>query len=126
MESPTLFGREPALWISSLAAVLAVVAGFGLPGINDGIIAALTAFLTAGAGAWTALRVRPIAPAVFTGVISTGAVLLAAFGLDLSQHQVGLVAAAAAMLVSLVARGQVSPDVVPEAARLVRERQVQG
>lgn len=105
-----LFGREPALWISTLAALLAVAAGFGLPGVDDGLIATITAFLTVAAATWTAVQVRPIAPAVFTGVITTGATLLAAFGLDLSQQQVSLVTAAAAVLVTLVARSQVTPQ----------------
>jgi hypothetical protein len=117
---PKLFGREPALWIGTLTALLAVAAGFGLPGVDDGLIAALTAFLTAGSGAWTAVRVRPVAPAVFTGVITTGATLLAAFGLDLAQQQVALVTAAAMAVMALVTRAQVTPDREPDAVRAVR------
>jgi len=114
MSGPRIFGREPALWISTLAALLALAGGFGLPGVNDGLVAAVTAFLTAAAAAWTALLTQPVAPTVFAGVISTGATLLAAFGLDLAQHQVGLVSAAAAMLVTLVAvRPQVEPVNTP-------------
>lgn len=110
MPPTRIFGREPALWISTIAAALAVAVGFGVPGLDAGLAAALTAFLTAAAAAWTALRVHPVAPAVFTGVVSTGAVLLAAFGLDLSQQQVGLVAAAVTTVVTLVARAQITPS----------------
>lgn len=117
-----LFGREPALWISTLAALLAVAAGFGLPGVDDGVIAAATAFLTAGAAAWTAVRVYPVAPAVFTGVITTGATLLAAFGLDLAQQHVALVTAAAMAVMTLITRQQVEPVNAPppDAVRAVQ------
>lgn len=110
---PKVFGREPALWIASLSALLAVLVGFGLPGINDAVIAALTAFLTAGAAAWTAFHVTPVAPTVFTGVVSTLAVLLGAFGLDFTQTQVSLVAGAAVMLMTLITRGQITPTASP-------------
>lgn len=106
---PKLFGREPTLWINAIGALLALAVGFGLPGVNDALVAGVSAFLTAAAAAWMALRVTPIAPAVFTGVVTSGATLLAAFGLSLTQQQVSLVTAAAAVLVSLVARGQVTP-----------------
>lgn len=109
MTMPKIFGREPALWISTLSSLLVLFAGFGLPGLNDTLVASLTAFLTAGAAAYIAVRVTPIAPTVFTGVVTTGSVLLASFGLHLTQQQVSLVAAAAAMLVTLVARAQITP-----------------
>jgi hypothetical protein len=105
-----VFGREPALWISTVAALLAVVGGFGVPALDDGVIAAITAFLTAGAAAFTALHVRPVAPAVFTGAITTGATLLAAFGLDLDQHHVALVSAASIAVMTLIFRQQVTPN----------------
>lgn len=104
------FGREPALVIQTIAALLALFVGFGVPGLNDGLVAAITALLTAAAAAWTAYHVRPIAPAVFTGVITTGATLLAAFGVDLSQSQVSLVTAAAATVMGLLMRAQVTPE----------------
>lgn len=106
-------GREPALIIQAVAAVLAVGAGFGLPGISDGVIAAGTAFLTALAAAITAWHVRPIAPAVFTGVITTGATVLAAFGLDLPQKQVALISFAALTVMAMLTRQQVTPAYDP-------------
>lgn len=106
---PKLWGREPALWISTASAILSVLVGFGLPGLTDGLAAALTAFLTAAAAAWTAWHVRPVAPSVFTGVVTTGATLLTAFGLDLTQQQVALVAVAVTTVMTLIVRAQVSP-----------------
>lgn len=112
------FGREPALVIQATAAILAVGAGLGLPGISDGVIAAGTAFLTAAAAAYTALHVRPVAPAVFTGVITTGATLAAAFGLDLAQGQVGLISAASLAIMAMLTRQQVTPAYDPSATAL--------
>jgi 4-amino-4-deoxy-L-arabinose transferase-like glycosyltransferase len=103
------FGREPTVVIATIASVLALLAGFGIPGLNDTLIGALTAFLTAGAAAFTAWYVRPITPALFTGLITTGATLVATFGLNLSQAQVSLVTASAIAVMTLFTRAQVTP-----------------
>lgn len=102
------FGREPALVIQTIGAVAAVLVGFGVS-LDDGTVAAITAVVAAAAAAWTALHVRPVAPAVFTGVITTGATLAAAFGFDLSQEQVGLICAAAMTGMAMLTRAQVTP-----------------
>lgn len=104
------FGREPALVIQTIAALLTLLVGFGIPGLNDGLVATITALFTAGAAAWTAWHVRPVAPALFTGLITTGATLLAAFGVDLSQQQVSLVTVTATAVMALLLRAQVTPD----------------
>lgn len=109
MSDDRWFGREPALVIQSIAAVLALLVGFGVPWMNDGLAAAITAVLTAGAAAWIALHVRPIAPAVFTGVITTGATLLSAVGFDLSQSQVALVTTAVVAIMAMWTRQSVTP-----------------
>lgn len=109
MPMPKLFGREPALWIGSLAAILSLAVGLGLPGLTDGLVTAIVAFLTAGAATWTAWHTTPVLPTVFSGLISTGAVLLGAVGLNLTQTQVSLTAAAAVALMGLVARAQITP-----------------
>lgn len=103
------FGREPALVISALASILAVLVGFGFPGLNDGMAAAIVALGYAAAGVWTAAHVRPVAPTLFTGLIAAGAALLAEFGLHATQQQVTLLAAAVSTLMVLVFRAQVTP-----------------
>lgn len=108
------FGRDPALWIQGVAAVLAVLAAFGLGSINDVVIALVTAFLNAAAAAYVAVSVRPVQPAIFTGVVTTGAPLLALFGLHASQQQVGVLSFAVTMLVGLLVRAQVTPEHDPE------------
>ena len=104
------FGREPALVIQSIVAVFAVVAGFGVTAVNDSVLAAVTAFGTAAAAAWTAWSVRPWAPAVFSGVVTTGATLAASFGFHLAQQQVGAIAAGAVTVMALLTRAQVTPE----------------
>lgn len=101
--------REPALWIGALGAILSLLVGFGVPGLSDGLAVAITAFVTAGVAAWTAAHTTPVLPTLFSGVISTGAVLAAALGWHLTQHQVSLTAAAMATIVSLIARAQITP-----------------
>jgi uncharacterized membrane protein required for colicin V production len=103
------FGREPALVIQGLGAVLSTLVVFGLPGLNDGLVAAITAVLTAGAAAWTAWHVQPVAPSVFGGFIGAGATLLASLGFHLTQQQTGAVTLAVAALVAILTRPQQTP-----------------
>lgn len=113
------FGREPALVIQGVSAVLAMLVGFGVRGLDDGLVAAIAAALTAAAGVYTALYVRPIQPTIFGSLIATLATLGAAFGLDWDQQQVALVTLASQALVALLTRPQQVPvtiegELVPE------------
>lgn len=104
-----IFGREPTAWLQLFTAVMAVVVAFGFDGLSADQATLLTAFVTAGFGAMNAFSVRPVAPTVFTTVITTGAALLAGYGLDLSQEMVGSVTAAVVAAMALATRAQVSP-----------------
>lgn len=103
------FGREPALVIQGITGFLLMLAGFGLAGLNDGLVASIAALLVAAANTYTALYVRPIAPTIFGGLIAAGATLGAAFGLDWTQQQVALVTLAAQSIVALLTRPQQRP-----------------
>lgn len=104
------FGREPALVIQGIAAVLAACVVFGLPGLNDSLVAAITGLLTAGAAAWTAVHVQPVAPSVFGGLVSAVVALLAVLHVyDVSQAQAGAVQLAVAALVAILTRPQQEP-----------------
>jgi hypothetical protein len=113
--TPKIFGREPALWIAAVQAVLMLLATLGIPGVDGGLAAAVALLLTAVCTAWMALAVRPVAPAVFVGVVTALVPLLARFGLDLSDVQVGTIGMVVIAVVTLLARGQVSPAVEPAA-----------
>jgi hypothetical protein len=110
---PELFGREPALWIAVVQAALMLAFTLGVPGIDGALAAAVSLVLTLASGVWTALAVRPIAPAVFTGLIIALVQLFSRWGLDLSEVQVSSITAFVALVVTLVARGQITPDADP-------------
>lgn len=105
-----IFGREPAVIIGAVASLLAVLVAFGADFVTVEQAAAIEAFLAAAASAWIAVKVRPVAPTLLTGVITTGATLVAAYGFELSQEQVGsLTAASVALMTLLVVRPQSTP-----------------
>jgi hypothetical protein len=112
--SRPVLGREPAVLIGAVASLLAVLIGFVPTALTVEQAGGITAFLTAAAAVWTAVKVRPVAPTLFVGIITTGATLLATFGFELSQAQVGAVAAASvALLTALVVRPQSTPAADP-------------
>jgi hypothetical protein len=80
-----LFGREPALIMGAVGAVLSWIATLGFDQFSAGQSTALITFLSAGV---IALTTRPWAPALFVGVISAGAALAAAYQLHWSEEAV--------------------------------------
>lgn len=112
----TIFGRDPALWLTAIATALGLGVAFGLDGLNAEQSASIQALLVAGVTAVQALAVRPVAPTVFAGVVTAGAVLLAAYGLDVGQERLGAVQLAVAAVVGLIVRQQSTPkhDPAPE------------
>ena len=80
-----LFGREPALIMAVVGAVIAWIATLEMEWLNAGQSTALITFLSAVAIAATT---RPWAPALFVGVVSAGAALAAAYGLHWSDEAV--------------------------------------
>lgn len=114
VKSGGMFGREPATIIGAVASLMAVLVAFGLDFLTAKQAGAVEAFLTAAAFAWMALKVRPVAPSIFVGVITTGATLAATYGYELSQAQVGSIAAASvAVMTMLVVRPQSTPKADP-------------
>jgi hypothetical protein len=101
-----IFGREPAAVIAALGSVLTVLATLNLSWLSAGQAAAGTAAL---ASLVLLATTRPIAPALVTGVISTGAALFAAYGLHASEGFVAALTASALAVFALITRGQVSP-----------------
>lgn len=113
-KSGTIFGREPAAIIGGVVSVAAILVAFNLDWLTAKQAGGIDAFLTALAAAWIAFKVRPIAPTLLVGVITTGATLAATYGFELSQSQVGSIAAASvALLTVLVIRPQSTPKADP-------------
>lgn len=101
-----IFGREPAVVIAAIGAFLTFAAAVGIPGLDAGAAAALTALISAGIIAATT---RPVAPALFTGIVTAGVAVLAEYGMRVSDEVVGAASALVLALFALVARAQVSP-----------------
>ncbi len=103
----TLFGREPALVLGFIGTVLTFLAGVGMPGLTAGAAAAIVALLTA---IVTAALTRPIAPALYTGIITAAVALGSEYGLNVSEGTVaGLSSVVLAAFALFGIRSQVSP-----------------
>lgn len=107
---PKLFGREPALWIAFIAAVLSIGTSVGIDGLSAVQAAAIVVVLNAVLGAVTAATVRPVNPAAFTYLVGAIAALAAAYGFDVSEQVVGAANAAVVSALALIFRGQVAPQ----------------
>lgn len=104
------FGREPALVIAAISAILTMLVGLGLPGLNDQVAAAITTVFVAAATVYQAFAVQPVAPTVFSGLIVAAAALLSLLGVvQLDQVQVAMVTATVAAVMALVVRAQSTP-----------------
>ncbi|MER5461684.1 hypothetical protein ABT010_13540 [Streptomyces sp. NPDC002668] len=109
----TIFGREPALWLNSLAAVLGLVVTF-----NVGLTEAQAGWLVAGAsailGAIAAALTRPIAVQAFTALVATVASAVGAFGFEVAPTTTAAINGVVLAVLMFITRGQVTP-VVPGA-----------
>jgi len=109
-----IFGREPALVIGAIGSLLTVLAALNVPGIDAGAAAAITAAVSALVIAFTT---RPVAPALFTGVVAAGAALIAEYGYNVSD---GTVAAISGAVLAGFALFGVRPQVAPQETALTR------
>lgn len=109
-----IFGREPTLVLQAISALLSIFVAVGLPNLSAEQAGLIIAAVSAVFGVVNAFLVRPVAPTAFVGLVGAGAALLAAYGLDVSQSVVGSVSAATIALLTLLARGQVTPVVDPD------------
>jgi len=80
-----IFGREPALVMAAIGAVLSWIATLEFEWLDAGQSTALITFLSA---VVIAATTRPWAPALFVGIVSAGAALAGAYGLNWSDNAV--------------------------------------
>lgn len=111
-----IFGRDPALWLTAIGTLLGLGVAFNVEYLSAEQSAAIQAVIVAVATAAQALLVRPVAPTVFAGVVTAGAVLLSAYGLDVGQERLGAVQLAVAAVVALLVRAQSTPNADPAPA----------
>jgi hypothetical protein len=102
-----IFGREPALIISAIGAVVTLLVALNIPGLSAGAGAAIVTFLTA---VIVAATTRPVAPALFTAVVAPAAALFAQYGLHVSD---AVVAGVSAVILAGFALFGIRPQATP-------------
>jgi hypothetical protein len=113
-----ILGREPALWLALIGALLTWLAGFNLEFLSTGQAVAITSALT---GIVIAATTRPIAPGLFVAAVGTLAAMFAEYGLHWSEAAVtGLGSIILAVFALFGVRPQVTPASDPAPTALSR------
>ncbi|MFF7527247.1 hypothetical protein [Streptomyces pseudovenezuelae] len=106
-----IFGREPALWLNSLAGVLGLAVTFQIGGLDATEAGWIVAGCSAILGAVAAALTRPIAVQAFTTAVATIASGVAAFGYEAAPTHVAAINGFVLAVLMFVTRGQVTPAV---------------
>jgi hypothetical protein len=104
-----IFGREPALWLALIGAVLTWGAGLGLDWLSAGQATAITTAVT---GVVIALTTRPIAPGLYVAAVGLISALFAEYGMHWSDASV---TALGGIILAGFALFGVRPQVTPKA-----------
>jgi hypothetical protein len=118
-----IFGREPALALNSLSAILGLVVTFNV-GLTQNEAGWTVAGVSAILGAIAAAVTRPIAVQAFTTLVATIASAVAAFGYNVAPTTTAAINGLVLAVLMFITRGQVSPAspaVVPRANRPVQD-----
>lgn len=105
-----IFGKEPVVVLNTLSAVLGLIVSLGMTSLSADQAGAIVAVVSAILGAIAAAMTRPVAPQAFTALVAAGAVLVAAFGYDVSQSTIGAINTVVLAVLTLLTRVQVSPS----------------
>lgn len=111
-----ILGREPAAILYALQAVLAVLVAFGVFGLTETSAAWVLVIGNGAMALVVAVVTRPFVVSALTGGVQTILTGLIAFGLPLTEVQMGAVIAALSILLGLTLR----PNVVPEQTAVTR------
>lgn len=103
-----ILGREPALIVGFIGAVLTGAAGLGLDFLNAGQATAITTALT---GLAVAATTRPVAPGLYVAALGPVAVLFAEYGLEWSAESV---TAVGSIILAGFALFGIRPQVTPK------------
>ncbi len=104
-----VFGREPAFYVGVIEAVIALLVTFKLDGLSQEQAGLWIAVAVAVGGAITAWATRDTALAALVAVVKASLVLAVAYGLHVSDEQIGLIAAAVTTIGAGWLRTQTSP-----------------
>jgi hypothetical protein len=113
------WSREPAAWVTVLAAVLTLVATFGVEWLTAEHLPLWLAAIDAVAALVIVIRVWPPAPALITGAVVTVGALVVGYGVQVSDETLGAINFFALSIFMLV-RDQQSPkgDLAPTTPRV--------
>lgn len=109
--SPTIpiFGREPALLITTTGSALALLVALGIPGFSDLTVTAINSVIFFGIGAYAAVKTRPFEPMAIVAVVGPVAQLIGAYGFHIDPAVVTGVQAVVLSVLQFVIRSQVTP-----------------
>lgn len=105
-----IFGREPALYIALITAVISLAGTLGYSLLTGDQASLWIVLVNALAGAATAWTVRPISPAAFTYAVGAVVALAAGYGLNVDPATVAGLNALVIPILALLTREQVSPQ----------------
>lgn len=105
-----VFGREPAVYIAVVEAVLAFLVTFGFSGLTAEESTNILAVAIAIGGVLAAMTTRNTLLAALSGVARAVLVLSVSYGLNLSQEQVGLTVVIVSTISGIWLRTQTSPS----------------
>lgn len=112
--------KQWTLGIAVVAGALNLIAGLGLKGLTPLEASAVIALINAVALAVAAWKTRPLAPSVYTYVVTAAAAVLSAWGFHVSQGTVSAVSVFLLSVLAFITHGNVSPKsgvVDPELVR---------
>jgi hypothetical protein len=104
-----VFGREPAVYIAVVEALLAFLVTFGLDGLSAEQSTNILAVAVAAGGFLAAWATRDTLLAALGGVARAVLILATSYGLNLSQEQVGLAVVLVSAAGGIWLRTQTSP-----------------
>lgn len=105
-----IFGREPAVFVGVIEAAIAVAIAVGILDWDTDQIGAVMAVVVVIGGIVTAFLTHDTLLGGLIGLVKAGAVLLAAFGLNLSPDVTATLIAFLVAIAALFQRTQTSPD----------------
>ncbi|AFR48017.1 hypothetical protein [Gordonia sp. KTR9] len=105
-----IVGREPAMISSAIMAIIGLVSGFWLP-ISPTTQALIQTFVGAVLALWVLIAVRENVVPGILAVVQALLPLVVIAGADLSTDEQGQIYAAAAILIALLARPNLTPKV---------------
>jgi ABC-type thiamin/hydroxymethylpyrimidine transport system permease subunit len=117
VSTPTPVSGEPALILAVLSSGLALVVTFNI-GLTSEQAGLWTALIAAVFATVTALFVRPVSPALFSGLVAAVFALLAGYHFHVSPATIGEINGLLTSLLMLVTRGHVSPVALVRRSRV--------